>query len=224
MAWLVFHPGQDALAEPSLQRANALYQNGLAEYQRGDYARAVQSFQAAYDVSHVVGFLFNVGLAYRKLGDCDRALAAFERFAAAEPDAARQHAVEDRIAEMRRCAQPPPTPVATPPAIAPPPTPVVELPAPPPRVRRTRSRLLPLAVAVPGLALLITGAALAGQAGAHFDELEGSCGHLCRPSQWAGYEVREPLGYALLGVGGAALMGSLVWTLVDQRRGRVRVP
>jgi tetratricopeptide (TPR) repeat protein len=102
-----------AFAQP---RAEDLYAEGQAAYDRADYATAVAKWQASYDLSKESGLLFNLAQAKRLSGDCLGALATYRRFIAADADpASEQHKLaEDLARELEgKC----PEPVAPPPKI-----------------------------------------------------------------------------------------------------------
>jgi tetratricopeptide (TPR) repeat protein len=54
-------------------------------YAAGDYARAIELFERAHELSGEVALLFNIAQCRRKLGECERARGAFTRYIAAEP-------------------------------------------------------------------------------------------------------------------------------------------
>ena len=62
-----------AHADPA-ERAKSKYQQGRAHYDRGDYAKAIEAWHEAYRLSEKPMLLFNLGQAYRLLGDCATAM------------------------------------------------------------------------------------------------------------------------------------------------------
>jgi hypothetical protein len=68
--------------------AQALLKEGTALYERGDFAAALEKFEAAYGVYASPKLLFNIAQADRDLGRPVDALQAFEKFLAQAPDAA----------------------------------------------------------------------------------------------------------------------------------------
>src|SRR5262249_57495978 len=91
--------------DPKLQRGWALYQEGVRAYNAGDYDRAIESFEKAYEASHVPSLLYNLGQAYRRKGAgfCAFALAYFQRYLHERPDAPDRAAIDARIEELRAC-------------------------------------------------------------------------------------------------------------------------
>jgi len=75
--------GQDKAA------AKVLLREGLDLNQRGDYARALEKFHAAYATYPSPKLWFNIGQVERDLGHPAEAMAAFEKFLALVPEALR---------------------------------------------------------------------------------------------------------------------------------------
>jgi len=57
----------------------------LKAYDAKEYARAIESFEAAHKLSRLPEILFDIAMAHRALGDCRRAAEGFEAFIAAAP-------------------------------------------------------------------------------------------------------------------------------------------
>lgn len=108
-------------------RARAHYEVGLGMYHLGNYRDAVREFTAGYDLSPRPEFLINLGQAYRKLNELDRAQEMFRKYLARAPaDAPDRVQVRGLLAEVdaERAAAPPATsaPSTTAPATAAPTT------------------------------------------------------------------------------------------------------
>jgi hypothetical protein len=139
-----------ALADDDAKaRAQALFKEGQASYQGGDYASALKSFEAAYDALPAPALYFNIAQCHRKLNDHKRAVEALQLFidlaknvpAKVLKEAKQQLAEEKKLyakEEKARAkeekekaklaaAQPPPPPVVE---EAPPPPPPEPAPAP----------------------------------------------------------------------------------------------
>lgn len=109
-----------AQAQSAADRARRHFEAGQVEYTRGDFAGAVREFAAGYKLAPQPEFLVNMGQAYRRLGELDRAREMYARYLdeAPEGDFARPQ-VEKLLAEVERAlAQahdkpppPPPSPV-----------------------------------------------------------------------------------------------------------------
>ena len=63
----------------TVERAHELYQRGLAAYQIGDYEVAVNAFLASWSMYEDPRLLYNLSLAYWKLGKLDQAIATATR-------------------------------------------------------------------------------------------------------------------------------------------------
>jgi tetratricopeptide (TPR) repeat protein len=129
-------PEPPPASEPQ-QRARALFLEGSALYDRGDYQEAIVRFAAAYELFPRPELLFNIAQAYRLQGPsfCGAALRYYEWHLHDQPEASNRAELEELIAQMRACAQAqvdvalPSVPVV----VAPPPIVAV---AAPPRVDR----------------------------------------------------------------------------------------
>ena len=80
-------------------------------------------------------------------------------------------------------------------------------------------------IAATGAALIVTGGVLAGLAGGEFDQLKTSpCGLAanCNQSTAETWRTRETAGYALIGVGAAAVVAGVVWAVFEGSRRSTR--
>jgi hypothetical protein len=98
-----------ATAEPPPVRGNGeaerLFQQGLKAYDAGELARALEAFEAAHRLTPMPEILFDIGMTYRALGDCRRAVKAFDDFIHAVPPGDPLLArARDRRAELGSCA------------------------------------------------------------------------------------------------------------------------
>ena len=107
-------------------RARAHYEVGLGMYHLGNYGDAVREFTAGYELSPRPEFLINLGQAYRKLHQLDRARDMFQRYLARAPaDAPDRAQVRALLAEVEAeraapsSSTPPPEGTAAPTATAP---------------------------------------------------------------------------------------------------------
>ncbi len=75
---------------------------GTRHFDAGDYGLAAAEFQAAYDLSHRPALLYNVYLAYERLGDLERAIPALEGYLRDGEPGDRREALESRLERMRQ--------------------------------------------------------------------------------------------------------------------------
>lgn len=130
-------------ADSRRDEARAHHLLGKVEFDRGHFPQALVEFKRAYELAPVPELLFNMARCQEQVGDPAGAIASYEQYVAAKPDAADRAEVESHVEALRRATHPvepaPPTPVltVTPPAAAiVAPTATVVAPAPRPRSRR----------------------------------------------------------------------------------------
>lgn len=91
-------------ADPSTERAKALYEVGLTDYNLGHFDDALKSFELAYRLRHDSVFLFNIGQCQRQLRryqDAERSYRAYLRESTDLPQSTREK-VQRLIAEMQK--------------------------------------------------------------------------------------------------------------------------
>lgn len=81
--------------------ARGLFEAGRAAFVDGRFEDARDYFQRAYELSHRPELLYNLGTAEDRLRNDHEALAAFERYLAALPDAANATEVHARVEVLR---------------------------------------------------------------------------------------------------------------------------
>ena len=217
-----------------IQGAKGAHSAAVRFYERGDYDRAIQYWRDAYSFDCTAhGVLINIANAYEKKGDKQAAITTLETYLAR---AGSDPTLEERVANMRKSLKPSaPTPAPTPTAAAtssatpnatPPPSATGTPDSPPPATEGTRS-IVPWVVIGGGAAAAIVGAILLPVGSGAVSSAETSCPdrqHLAGtptsaaancPSDVAskGNSGRTEMlaGGVLLGVGGAAIVGGLVW-------------
>ena len=77
------------------------------------------------------------------------------------------------------------------------------------------SRLGPLLLGGAGIAVAGAGAIFVGLTLREASKIETECGTTCPPSRWEKYRTMQTAGDVLLGVGGAALLGSAIWWILQ---------
>ena len=92
-------------AEASDTNGEVLFGRAVAAYDAGDYKNAIALFTAAHRLSKAPEILFDIGQAYRVLGDCRQAVENFDSFIAAAPaDDPLLAKAKTRRGEMASCA------------------------------------------------------------------------------------------------------------------------
>jgi hypothetical protein len=116
---------------PGHDQAEALLNEGIADYQAGKFVEAAAALEKAYALEHAPRILFNIARAYDKAGDAPSATRAYERYLASgttEPDLAAKS--RDALERLRAASPPPPSPA---PVIKSPPPPAGPISTPPPQ-------------------------------------------------------------------------------------------
>ena len=205
--------------------ARALYTAGQAAFHEGRYENALEYLTRSYELSRRPALLFNLGTTYDRLRRDAEALAAFQQYLHDVPEAENRLEVEARIAVLREAAArstPPPA------VVEPDPVPEPQPPTTPPPAPATSSDAGPAPWIVVGVggAAVVAGAVLMGVAAADVAAVEGAS----RGTRWetvegayARSEAESIAGAVLLGVGGAAALGGIVWAVTGSGGTRVEV-
>lgn len=89
------------LSTEAKSQARVKYSEGNASYEQGNFREALKSFEAAYRLAPLPGFLFNVAQCHRQLGDFAQAASAYRRYLSlSEKEPANAAMVKNLIAEM----------------------------------------------------------------------------------------------------------------------------
>lgn len=208
--------------------ARALFQRGSAAFREEHFDEAITLFGEAYALDPAPALLLNIAQAYRlkRPPDCVAAASHYERYLAAEPNAAERAEVEAYLEGMRSCiaaaeANERSRLPAAPPADTSPPLPPANTPAPP-QPLQTPLPLPPAAPAPPpvrstaalwtaggGAALAAGGAALYVRARLKYDELEPTCP--CPRDETDRWKTLTNVSYALMGIGSAVVVAGAAW-------------
>ncbi len=201
-----------ALAGPT---AEDLFNEGQAEYDRRNYALAVDRWQEAYRVVKEPGLLFNIAQAYRLANDCENALSTYNRFIAEDPASERRKDADAFVRELElRCPSS---------------THVVEEPTRPVGDARSGQSLMIAGgvVAGSGVVLLVTGLVLGKHASTLGDEVTTACSASCdwttQKDKDAAGQRNAAIGYALDAIGVAAIAGGAIMYYLGDRKHTVSV-
>ena len=229
-------------AGDELQEARQHYDRGMAHYELGEFAAAVDEFKAAYARSQAPGLLFNLAQASRLNKDYEQALHFYRTYLRVRPDAPNRDDVEKRIAEiepiveLQRKAQverlsavgpqPQPAPALAPATTPPPVEDRAAIARPLPRGGK-KERVAGIAVGAAGVALLGAGIGLGVatlDAQNRLSSLAAQNGSWS-PAQASLYQTGQrdaAAAPALYVVGGVAVATGVVLYVVGWRRDRAR--
>jgi tetratricopeptide (TPR) repeat protein len=216
-------------SDSDVDAAKGLHKAAEQYYAKARYDRAIQSWMEAYTFDcRAHGLLINIGNAYEKLGETKKAIEAFETYLARMGDNS-DPTVRDKVANLKELIQrqPPPQP---PPSPTPDPRPQPQ-PVPKPNGNGGEDEgpgPYPWVVVGLGGAIAIGGGVLLGvginnentAAEACPDRRDPPNRENC-PENFAqlGNEgiAMQRAGAVLLGVGGAAIVGGIVWYVLDSQ-------
>jgi tetratricopeptide (TPR) repeat protein len=199
------------------QQAMALYREGAALYQRGEYAKAIQAFRAADGLAPSPDYIFNIAQAYRHLGDCENALAFFREYVRLRPPASAQKVVRDGLADMDACVrqagvapvvpEPEPERPAAPPVMKPEPAPArAQLLATVEQRGESRMFVPGIAIGAIGVVAAGVGVGLWASAAGDYHALQAQCGTACNPSLIVDPQRKLFVGYGMVAGGATAIL------------------
>jgi len=223
----------------ALQEAKDHYDRGMAHYELGEFAAAIDEFKLAYARSQAPGLLFNLAQASRLDKDYEQALHFYRSYLRVRPDAANRDDVEKRIAELEpivelrqkaereklsAVSRQPSAPTLIAPAAEGKP---VLAPVPPLRPSGKPLRVAGLVVGASGLAALAAGIGLGAAALDAQNKLSSLAKEMgsWSPAQTSLFQTGKTdaaAATALYVVGGAALGTGVVLYAVGWRRDRAR--
>ena len=216
-----------AVAQPTTgDEARQLYRQGARLYNLGQFEAALAAFERAYALSGAKPLLFNIAQAHRLAGPghCERALRAYTAYLREEPNTSNAEEVQKRIEEMKSCAEREQESQNAESASesAHNTNPAVEAPAanPPPPAKRAaqaphHQSLAPILTTATGAGLALTGGILYFRARSKFEQVKDSCP--CPEGRFSNWQTVTTASYALLAVGGAALVGGAIWLALDRK-------
>ncbi len=113
-------------------KARELFTQGNTFFDLGQFDKAIDAWQRGYQLKNDPGFLYNIGQAYRTMGDPEKAIFFYKRYLINAPKAKNRTEVEEKIDALQKQIderQAPPSGLAPP--VAPPVEPPAAAPAPP---------------------------------------------------------------------------------------------
>jgi tetratricopeptide (TPR) repeat protein len=216
---LVAHAwGQAALPPTMNPEARELLERAVRYYETQEYEQAIDALKQGYQLDPQPAFLYTLGQAERSRGNCARAIEAYRSFLRTHPpekQAQLAHVnIERCTEELKHPAAPPPAPSTTPAS-----SPSIPTTKPSLLLSPSRARRWPAWVLIgTGVAVAVAGGAVYGTARRRFDELKASCDGVCAPQSWQSWSSATDASYALLAIGGAALVGGIIWMALPSRK------
>lgn len=204
----------------NLEKAKAHFQAGVDAYDQGRYETALREFQHAHALSHSPALYFNMAACEEHMDHYQAAALLLRQYLIEKPDAEdranvelRIKALDERDEQLHKMIEPTPPvkPSAGPLATAPPSE------APKPRLKYTWVMLG--ATAAVGAAAIGTGAYTV----AHHSDLKNGCGNTaagCSPAQVSGLKSTAIATDVLIGVTAAAAVATVVFAVLESRKGR----
>ncbi len=89
-----------AITDKDRKRAKKVFEQGQKLFDLRRFAEALEKYQQAYEIAPLPGLLFNIGQAYRNLGDLDTALFSLRKYLKLKPDADNRDATLAYIADI----------------------------------------------------------------------------------------------------------------------------
>jgi hypothetical protein len=229
------YPQCDREPSPSdIEGAKGAHKAAELFYAKGNYDRAIQSWTDAYSFDCTAHrLLINIGNAHEKIGNKDKAIEAFETYLdRMGPDA--DPTIADKVENLRKLAAPQPQPQPQPVGNGDPNP--IDSPPPPPDDNPEEpdeggdSSVAPFVLMGVGGVLVVVGAVLLGVGSSKVSDAEASCaiasggdprncgvGPESEALKNDGNSGRTMMGVGAvgLGLGGAAVIGGVVWWLVS---------
>ena len=98
----VLERGVAASDDPALSRAKNHFKEGQSFYLGKEYAKAAESFMAAFKEKPFAAFLYNAAVAYEKDANYERAVSLFKRYLEKAPKAEDKAAINKRIKALEK--------------------------------------------------------------------------------------------------------------------------
>lgn len=207
------------------EEARSLYNAGASAFQDGRFEVALERWEEAYALRPLPALRYNLATAHDRLGQLEQARTEYRAYLEALPDAENANYVERRltvIEEMIARQSPTETPTVDPPdtdlvVVEPDPS-MDPLESEESEESSSAPNIGAIVVMSAGGAALIGGVVLAIVAGGRYSDLESACpGGICREDQQSDIDSLRTTALTadiLMAVGGAALIGGVVWMLV----------
>ena len=209
-------------AGENLEQAKAYFGAGVDAYDQGKYEVALREFQHAHALSHSPALYFNMAACEEHMDHYQAAALLLRQYLIEKPDAddrsnveVRIKSLEERDERLHKMTDPEPT-VKPMPGV----TEATATPPPPPPKKHLKYTWVMLgATAAVGAAAIGVGAYTI----AHHSDLKNGCGNTaagCTPAQVSGLKSTAAATDVLIGVTAAAAVATVVFAIVEGRKGR----
>jgi len=200
-----------AVAAPT---AETLFNQGQAAYDHGDYTLAIDRWEEAYRLSKEPALLFNVAQAHRLANDCEQSLSSYKQFIALDPTSEQRPLADELVRELEpQCGASTHAPIA-------------DASSAPSRLGDQLKIAGTVTVGAGGVSIVV-GLALGHHGQTLGDEVTRACSATCDWSAQKGSDAAgrrdAAIGYALDGLGAAAIVGGAILYYLGDRHSRVTV-
>jgi len=122
--------GASAARADDADTARELFTQGNTFFDLGQFDKAIDAWQRGYQLKNDPGFLYNIGQAYRTMGDPEKAIFFYKRYLINAPKAKNRAEVEQKIEALQKQVDEKQPPAAPPPATGPAEAPAATTPPP----------------------------------------------------------------------------------------------
>jgi tetratricopeptide (TPR) repeat protein len=209
-----------AVAAPKSEEAKRLLEKGNEHFGAGDYEKAAKHYEAGYTLEPDPVFLYAMGQAKLKQGDCAAAVKLYKQFLATEPPEQAAEAAQDAIvfcADSLADDTAEADPVAERPLEPPPPTPVRD--EPPPKKDRPAWAKDPLGWSLVGVGIAGLAAGIGVVAAAEAENAKTAATYGEFDAQLERVNKLRIAGGVVLGVGAVLVIGGAVRLGIVSKKG-----
>jgi tetratricopeptide (TPR) repeat protein len=225
-------------AKPKRRDAKAQYDRGVAHYQLGNFEAAATALSKSFELERDVDTVFAWAQAERMRNKCDRAIELYEQALSFKMPAANRTAIQQKVSECRAILAQKPTPPVAEPVVEPPPVvskppelapvvvedrenPLPDTPPPPPVASAPSSSAWykdPIALGLLGTGLVAGGVAVGFELSARSldKDFDTAPDHTVADELRDKAESRRNLARISGGVGGALVVGGVVWMMLHR--------
>jgi tetratricopeptide (TPR) repeat protein len=209
-----------AHAAENLQEAKARFNAGVEAYDQGQYEVALREFQRAHALSHSPALYFNMAACEEHMDHFQAAALLLRQYLIEKPDAddkanveLRIKSLEERDERLHKMNEPEPTVKPSSAMTAPPETP------PPTKAHLKYTWVMLGVTAAVGAAAIGVGAYTV----VHHSDLKNGCGNSvdgCTSPQISGLKSTAVATDVLIGVTAVAAVGTVIFAVLESRKGR----